>query len=419
VKDVFVIGVGMTRFAKQFDMSVKQLTALAVNEALADADTTARSVQAAYFANTVQGELEGQIMIRGQIALRPLGFEGIPIYNVENACASASTALNLAVTAIQAGACDVALAVGADKMASRDKAKSFAIFNGGWDVSDVENGKRILQALGAGMAPPADFTEMENRSFFMDVYAYVTRNHMRRYGTTQRQMAAVSAKNHQHSTANPLAQFTKALSVEEVMAAPGVVWPFTLPMCAPVSDGAAAAILCSEAGLGEFGRRRAVRVRASTMLTGVARTEDEPRRHICAIGAERAYAQAGVAPTDISVAELHDATAFAEIIQLENLQFCEVGAGGTLAERGETRIGGRIPVNTSGGLESKGHPIGATGLGQIYELVQQLRGESGSRQVRGARLAIAENGGGQYGIEEATASITILEKPHIATRSLS
>jgi acetyl-CoA acetyltransferase len=181
-------------------------------------------------------------------------------------------------------------------------------------------------------------------------------------------------------------------------------------MCSPVSDGAAAAIVCSEAGLALLGgrRSRAIRVLASVLQTGSDRPATALDRHLVRQGSLRAYEQAGVAPQDVSVAEVHDATAIGEIIQSEVLGLCEPGMGGVAAERGETTIGGRIPINPSGGLESKGHPIGATGLGQIYELVTQLRGETGARQVEGARIAIAENGGGLCGVEEAIASITIL-----------
>jgi acetyl-CoA acetyltransferase len=243
----------------------------------------------------------------------------------------------------------------------------------------------------------------------MDIYAAFGRFHMREFGTTQRQIAAVSAKNHGHSVHNPLAQYRNAYTIDEVLAAPPITYPLTLPMCAPVSDGAAAAIVCSEAALAKLAQRqRAIRVLASVVATGTNRRPEDVGQHLTVRAAKKAYEVAGVGPKDISVAEVHDATAIGEIIQSENLGFCAFGEGGPLAERGETTLGGRIPINTSGGLESKGHPIGATGIGQLHELVQQLRGEAGARQVQGARLAIAENGGGLYGLEEAVAAITIL-----------
>jgi len=195
-----------------------------------------------------------------------------------------------------------------------------------------------------------------------------------------------------------------------VLAAAPITYPLTVPMCAPISDGAAAVILCTEAAVKRHGldRNRAIRVLASVIQTGSDRTADEYEKHCTRLGARRAYELAGVGPEDVSVAEVHDATAVGEIIQIENLGFCPFGEGGPVSERGETRIGGRIPVNPSGGLESKGHPIGVTGLGQIVELVAQLRGEAGSRQVENARIAVAENGGGLHGVEEAVACITIL-----------
>jgi acetyl-CoA acetyltransferase len=243
----------------------------------------------------------------------------------------------------------------------------------------------------------------------MDIYAAFGRFHMREFGTTQRQFAAVAAKNHGHSAHNPLAQYRNTYTIDEILAAPPITYPLTLPMCAPISDGAAAAIVCSEAALARLAqRRRAIRVLASVVATGSTRRPEDVAQHITAKAAKLAYERAGVAPQDISMAEVHDATAIGEIVQSENLGFCEFGAGGALAESGATTLGGRIPINTSGGLESKGHPIGATGIGQLHELVTQLRGEAGPRQVQGARLAIAENGGGLFGIEEAVCAITIL-----------
>jgi acetyl-CoA acetyltransferase len=246
----------------------------------------------------------------------------------------------------------------------------------------------------------------------MDVYAAFARFHMKRFGTTQRQLAAVAAKNHTHSVHNPLSQYRKPFTTEEVLAAAPITYPLTVPMCSPVSDGAAAVVVGTAAALKRLGvdPRRAVRVLACVVQSGSDRIPEDMHRHCTALAAKRAYQAAGIGPDDVDVAEVHDATAMGEIIQVENLGFCKYGEGGTLAERGDTLIGGRIPVNPSGGLESKGHPIGATGLGQIHELVTQLRGKAGSRQVQGAKIAIAENGGGLQGIEEAVACITILRR---------
>lgn len=407
---IYIIGAGMTKFGKLPDLSVKDLTRIAVKQALADAEISKDVIDAAYFANTAQGYMDGQVFVRGQLALRDMGFEGIPITNVENACASGSTALNLAVQHIAAGNGDVVLAAGAEKLFNQDKHKMLGLFDSGWDIETVEENKQKLLALGEGIEPPPGTMSDRPYSVFMDVYAAFCRFHMREFGTTQRQIAAVSAKNHQHSAANEKAQYREAMSIDDVLAAPPISYPLTLPMCAPISDGAAATIICNEAGLKKLNgnRKRAIKICASVIQTGINRSSDDYRNHITVLAAKKAYEKAGIAPSDVSVAEVHDATAMGEIIQSENLGFFDFGAGGPAAERGDTKIGGRIPINPSGGLESKGHPIAATGLGQTYELVMQLRGEAGARQVENARVAIAENGGGLYGVEEAVAAITIL-----------
>jgi acetyl-CoA acetyltransferase len=246
----------------------------------------------------------------------------------------------------------------------------------------------------------------------MDVYAAKARSHMMRYGTTQRQIAAVSAKNHRHSVHNPLSQYQKAYSIEDVLAASPITYPITTPMCSPISDGAAAAIVCTESGLRRLGlsRGRAIRILASVVRSGADRDPSDSKNAPTAVGSRLAYEKAGLGPDDISVAEVHDATAMGEIVHTEGLGFCAFGEGGAMAERGDTSLGGRIPVNPSGGLESRGHPIGATGLAQIHELVTQLRGEAGARQVEGARVALAQNGGGSIGYDEAASCITILAR---------
>jgi acetyl-CoA acetyltransferase len=402
----------MTSFGRHPDLDVKQLTRWAINEGLADAGIAPSAIEAAYFANATQGHMEGQHMVRGEIALRSMGVGEIPIVNVENACASGSTALQLAVTALKAGDADIALAVGAEKMVSPDRDRMFSAFDGAWDVATKEANVHKLLELGRGVEPPPGTASDKPYSVFMDVYAAFARFHMKRFGTTQRQLAAVAAKNHTHSVHNPLSQYRKPFTTEEVLAAAPITYPLTVPMCSPVSDGAAAVVVGTAAALKRLGvdPRRAVRVLACVIQSGSDRIPEDMHRHCTALAAKRAYQAAGIGPDDVDVAEVHDATAMGEIIQVENLGFCKYGEGGTLAERGDTLIGGRIPVNPSGGLESKGHPIGATGLGQIHELVTQLRGKAGSRQVKGAKIAIAENGGGLQGIEEAVACITILRR---------
>ena len=404
--DIYVIGVGMTPFGKFLSRSVRDLTRDAVSEALTDAACAIGDIEAACFANAAQGGIEGQYMIPGQIALRAMGFERLPIVNVENACASASSAFHLACMHLKAGEACVALAVGVDKMNTPEKQKAFDVLAGAQDVHDGETTLRNL-ALLARDDPRAGDGEGP-RSVFMDVYASLAKQHMRRFGSTQRMFAAIAAKNHAHSVHNPLAQYRTPYTVDEVLAARPIAWPLTLPMCAPVSDGAAAAIVCTGKALHRFQRTRAIRVHATVIASGSDRGPEDLDQHITRRAADLAYERAALGPADMSVAEVHDATAVGELIQTENLRFCELGAGGELAERGDTTIGGRIPVNPSGGLECKGHPIGATGLGQIYELALQLRGEAGVRQVENARFAIAENGGGFHGFEEAAACVTIL-----------
>jgi len=410
MEPIYIAGVGMTPFGRHLGLSVKDLTRQAVQAALRDAGCVSGQLQSAFFSNATQGHMEGQHMVRGQLALRAMGISGIPVVNVENACASASTALHLAVQGVASGAADIVLAVGAEKMVSDDKARMFAAFDGAWDVHEVEASKARLLAMGEGVTPPAGSQSPRPYSVFMDIYAAMGRLHMGLYGSTQAQFAAVAAKNHGHSVHNPLAQYREAMSVAEVLAAPPISYPLTLPMCSPVSDGAAAAIVCNAAGLKRLqgDARRAVRVLGCVLQTGSDRAADDLQNHLVRKAAERLYAQAGVAPQDVGVAEVHDATAIGEVLQSELLGLVPEGQGGLAAERGETALGGRIPITPSGGLESKGHPIGATGLGQVFELVAQLRGEAGSRQVPGARIALAENGGGLAGVEEAVACLTLL-----------
>jgi acetyl-CoA acyltransferase len=409
MKPIYIAGVGMTPFTRHLDLSVEQLTAWAVRETLADAGCTLQQVQSAFFGNCAQGLLEGQHLVRGQMSLLPLGLQGIPIFNVENACATASTALHLAVQYLRAGACDIALAVGVDKMFTPDRERRMAIFDGAWDVRSAEQTQARFLALGEGLEIPAGAQSDSPYSPFMDVYAGYARQYARRFGVTQRQLAVIASKNRTHAVSNEKAQFRKAMSVDEVLAAYPITWPLTVPMCSPISDGAAAAVLCTEAGLRRLqgNLKRAVQVHATVIRTATARDPEDLDQHLTRLAATEAYEQAGFGPIDMNVSEVHDATAMAELIQSENLGFCALGEGGIIAERGETSIGGRIPINPSGGLESKGHPIGATGLGQVYELVSQLRGECGARQVPGARLAIQENGGGIWGIEESVAHIGI------------
>ncbi|MEY4238667.1 MAG: hypothetical protein RL339_1268 [Pseudomonadota bacterium] len=274
----------------------------------------------------------------------------------------------------------------------------------------ADQSRAALLALGGmddtTLPPPAD-----RRSVFMDIYAAFARQHMRLYGSTEEQFAAVAAKNHAHSVHNERAQYRRSYSIDEILAERSIVWPLTLPMCAPVSDGAAAAILCTAAGLRRLGAQaRAVELCACVLGTSVDRDPDDLERHIGRVTALKAFEAASLGPDDIDLAEVHDATAVGEVIQVENLGLVPRGEGGLAALQGYTALGGRTPVNPSGGLESKGHPIGATGLAQIFELVTQLRGEAANRQVATARTAVAENGGGLWGVEEAVCVVSVLSR---------
>jgi acetyl-CoA acetyltransferase len=409
---VFIVGVGMTPFGRQLGTPLAALAQAAAGEALADAGLGPEAVQSVVFANATQGAMEGQHGIRGQAALTGTGLAGAAVINVENACASAMTALHVAASQVMAGQADIAMALGAEKMASADQARSMAAFEGSWDLSRRQQSIDRLQAMAAATpTPPAALARESARTVFMDIYAAFAKHHMARFGMTEWQLAVVAAKNHAHSVANDRAQYRKAFTPEEVLSARLIAWPFTLPMCSPISDGAAAAIVCSAAVARRLGTARAVRIRALAMGAGGRTDPDDLERHVSRLTANRLWERAGAGPGDVDVVECHDATAFGEIQQSETLGFCGWGEGGPFALSGATTLGGRVPFNPSGGLESKGHPIGATGLGQIFELVTQLRGEAGARQVAGARLALAENGGGLRGIEEAAIAMTLLEGP--------
>ncbi|CAG9182230.1 hypothetical protein LMG23992_04692 [Cupriavidus laharis] len=412
MSNVYIAGIAMTVFGRHPERALHSLAGEALQGALHDAGCHAADLDIAYYAGVTNGPLQGQLTIPGQVVFSKIGIEGIPVFNVENACASGSSAVHLAVQSLKAGSADVALAIGAEKMNVADKAKAFALFDAGWDVSRADENFQLLSRLGEGVIPPAGSESDRPYSRFMAIYAALCRHHMKTYGTTQRQIAAVSAKNHQHSVHNPYSQFRKPLSVEEVLAAPPVTYPLTVPMCAPLSDGAAAVILCTGEGLRRIGtdRTRCIRVASSVIRSFTRRDPDAPHDGIGYLAAQRAYEIAGLGPDDMHVAEVHDASAMGEIIQAENLGLAPPGEGGPCAERGDFTLGGRIPINPSGGLESKGHPLGATGIAQLFELVTQLRGEAGARQVRGARHAIQENGGGLQGVEEAALAVHILSK---------
>jgi len=407
--DAIVAGVGMTRFGKHLDTGLKALGAEAVKAALSDAGLGVGDIEAAYVGNAVAGLLTGQECIRGQVILRSIGLGKVPVVNVENACASASTAMQQACAMVTAGCYDVVLALGVEKLYHPDKTKSFAAFSGAVDVEALAG---IMAALrGAEASKPKLSTgggesEAPKRSMFMDIYAAAARSHMARYGTTREQFAAIAAKNSQHGSLNPRAQFREALSIEEVLAAPMIADPLTRPMCSPIGDGAAAVVIVSPRKARELGIRRPVRIAASVLRSGWDHGIDEPGTvEVCA---KEAYEEAGLGPSDVNVIECHDASAPAELMAYESLGLCAKGDGGKLVDSGDTWLSGRIPVNPSGGLLRKGHPVGATGIAQIVELSEQLQGRSAPRQVDGAKVALAHNGGGNIGTDAAAMCVTIL-----------
>lgn len=467
MRDVYVIGAHTIKFGKYLDKSVKDLAAMTVIPCLKEATLDKKDIQALWFSNSGWGYSKGQDGIRAQVALRPIGIETIPMTNVENACAGGSTAFHHAWLGVASGLYDITMAVGAEKLYDSNKMKVFAGFLGGLDIENIANiienisfygmteqDKKDMQAHVAKHTMLAQKDQKPNKkkkkatlkdrfseywdmftvfvrlsdavgrdtvmkmrklsggdhSPFMDVYGFAARQHMKKYGSTIEQLAIIASKNHFHSSLNPNAQYNFTVTPEQVLADRIVTWPLTRAMCAPIGDGAASSILCDGETVKKLGlSSQAVRVRASVLGSGRERAFDE-----IDIGerlSKIAYEKSGLGPEDMHCAEVHDASAYGELHQAEALGFCKEGEGGIFAESGATKLGGKVPINISGGLESRGHPIGASGLAQIHELVTQLRGNAGKRQIQGARIAIAENGGGALGQEEAAMCIHILEAP--------
>jgi len=411
MSNAYIIGSGMIRFNKYPDETVRTMAEKAMQLALADAAIDKKDIQAGYFSNTFWGMFANQHSIRGQVIFRGFGIDKIPVVNVENACAGGSTALHLACIGVWAGMFDVAIAVGSEKITNPNKMLSLSAYATCMDVENFQRHINMIMDVGKTfkLAIPSDESAPgEGRSIFMDAYAMGARWHMDRFGSTQRQLAVICSKNHFHGSLNPLSQYQHNMTAEEVLADKLVAWPLTRSMCAPVGDGAAASIVCSGNFLKKLKKARPVKVLASVLGQGADRGLDETD-----IGerlSREAYEKASIGPDDISLAELHDATSWGELHQSEVMGFCPLGEGGQFAESGATKIGGKKPLNTSGGLECRGHPIGASGLAQIHEIVLQLRGDAGARQVEGARIGLAENGGGNIGVEEAAMCVHILER---------
>jgi acetyl-CoA acetyltransferase len=375
----------MTKFGRHPDLSTRDLATEVVHEALLDAGLEVQDVQAAYVGNSVEGLATGQESIRGQVALRETGLLGIPIFNIESACASGSATFHLAWQSVASGVRDCVIAVGFEKLVLPDKQRSFRAFDSTMDLSEMRSRYPV---------PPAD------RTVFMDHYA-----ELELPAEAIALLPRIAAKNHAHGSRNALAQYQHPYTAEEVASSRKVVGPLTLFMCAPLSDGAAAAVLISE----EFAERRGSRgvpVAASVIVSGAGRTDDTSA--VSRVVAS-AYETAALGPADLNVVELHDATAIGEYELYADIGLCDRGDEARLLDTGEAFLGGARPVNPSGGLIARGHPIGATGIAQIVEVTNQLRGRCGARQVDGARIGLTQNVGGWLGSDVASATAHIFQ----------
>ena len=403
MREVAIIGAGMTRFAKHMDRSMKDLAREAVEGALNRSGVEKSALEAVAVGNAMAGLITGQECIRGQVVLREMGIGGIPVINTENACASAATAFHLAWLYVASGMYDVVMAIGMEKLFHEDKKRSFEAIGSAIDVELMQQTLEKMKTA-AIKEKGEDGGAGKSRSMFMDFYAEFARDHMRKYGTTKEQFAKIAAKNHTHGSLNPHAQFQTPRTVEDVLASPLIAEPLTRMMCSPIGDGAAAVILTSAENAKRF-TTKPVYVKASVLGSGKDRNPGDPG--VTERIAKKAYEVAGIGPQDLHVAEVHDASAPAELIIYEELGLCKPGEGGRLVDEGVTALGGRTPVNPSGGLLAKGHPVGATGVAQIAEIFWQLRGEAGKRQVEGAKVGLTENGGGMVRGEAAALAVHI------------
>jgi acetyl-CoA acetyltransferase len=416
MRDVYVVGTACTAFGKFPQRSFKDLTREAYVALLDDAGLDrGTDIGMAWFGNCGMGTF-GQRNIRGQVCFIPLVRDGlfperIPMMNVEGGCATASQAFHGAWKDVASGDMEVSLAIGVEKLTiPGEPSRVQEIFDGAIDRFDPGEWEDYYQAAGVAAGKPFQ-PKGAGGTIFMDTYAMQAAWHMRRWGTTQAQIAAGAAKNHNMGALNPKAQYRFTTTVDEVLADREISWPLTRAMCSPIGDGAAAALVCSAdwlAGQPQRVRDRAVKVRASTLSGGKYRALDEPG--LSRVAADKAYKLSGLSPADIDVVEVHDATSFCELYQLEMLRLCPEGQGGPFVADGAASLGGEVPTNVSGGLVSKGHPVGATGLSMIHEICLQLRGEAGPRQVPDARVGLVENGGGVIGFDESACAITILER---------
>lgn len=356
--------------------------------------------------NAVAGLMTGQEMIRGQVALSAVGIDTIPIYNVESACASSSLAFNLAWTAVAAGIHDCVLVSGFEKLYDQDKLRSFKALGTAVDLENYlkyfkeaekhsSSGEKIFQDGGG-----------EKRSIFMDLYAFLIKGYMKKYGLTQKHFAKLAVKSHKNGAINPHAQYQNEVTQEEVLQAGDVVYPLTRMMCAPIGDGAAAVVLCAKSKANRF-TSKPIWVAGSVVGSGKITfdKDDTVAKRLC----PKIYEAAGVGPEDIDVIEVHDATSPSEIMFLIELGICPGEEAVKWIDEGYMEIEGCMPTNTSGGLVTKGHPVGATGCGQIYEIIKQLKGEAGRRQVRAPKIGMTLNGGGILGIDAASMALNMFK----------
>ena len=394
MRQVDVIGVGITPFGKHADATVRSLGAEAIGMALADASVAPGEVGLLVHGNAMAGLLDGQEMIRGQVVAAGAGLAGVPVVNVENACATSSSALHVALAGIRAGMYDTAVVCGTEKMSGRPTREILAAMTGGADLGRLGEITRDLTG-----------TDEPTGSFFMAVYARIAADYQARTGATAGDFADVAVKNSAHGALNPNAQYRRALSRDEILASRVVAGPLTMLMCSPIADGAAALVLRAADASGP--PADVVRIRGCALRSGVTGSSGAPLEQRTAAAA---YEEAGLGPEDLDVVEVHDAAAPAELIMYEELGLCGPGEGPKLLASGATALGGRVPVNPDGGLVSRGHPVGATGCAQLVELVTQLRGRAGARQVPGARAGLAENAGGYLHPEAAACVVTILSR---------
>lgn len=397
---VSILGTGITAFGRRPDDDLRTLSVEAVQLALADSGIEAQDLNMVVFGNATEGYLHGQEMIRAEVALRHAGLAGVPMINVENACASSSTAFHVACMAISSGAADVVLVLGVERLTHPTKRRSFDALA---TAVDLHEHGALASAVGAtGAAPEMDGA---SHSPLMDLYAAKARSFMDHSGVTDDDLALVSVKNRFHGSLNPKAQFQKTIELDEVRASRMISDPLRLLMCSPIGDGAAAVVVASD----EYVRRAGKPVIKVAGWALTSNGADARAAQPVARATERALGQADMTVDDLDVVEVHDACAPAELWLYEEMGLCKPGGAADLIRSGATKLGGSIPVNVGGGLLARGHPLGATGCAQLVELADQLRGRGGARQVKGARVGLAQNSGGILDdLDEAVAAVTIL-----------